>query len=150
MELERLEDIKRIEEREKKRQEDLQKGADIVRQQIEERRVANLLEQERRDQESKALLKSIEKVLEADKQEKAKKHLVQKELLTEVMLKNIHSDRLSRLMFLLLKSRNKTNVMKLQKINASFNTCYKKRLKRLKRKRLNKKERLKEKRNCPD
>lgn len=84
MELERVNELKKLEEREKKRIEELRKGAAIIRQQIEERREAALLEQERRDQETKQILKAIEDRAEQEKREKMNKIRAQRELMQEV------------------------------------------------------------------
>lgn len=91
MEFERVNELKKLEEREKRRVEELRKGAAKIRQQIEERREFSLLEQERRDQETKAILKQIADTIEHEKHEKAIKVQAQKKLMQGVTVANIES-----------------------------------------------------------
>lgn len=84
MELERVAELKKLEEREKKRVEELRKGASKIREQISERREAALLEQERKDQETKMILEHIADVDEQDKREKMEKVEAQRRLMQEV------------------------------------------------------------------
>ncbi|KAJ3046952.1 Cilia- and flagella-associated protein 45 [Rhizophlyctis rosea] len=97
MECERVAELKRLEEREKKRIEQLRRGAAKIREQIEERREAALLEQERRDQETKGILKQIADMNEQDKAEKAAKVKAQKGLMQEVVKANQDSTSRKRL-----------------------------------------------------
>ncbi|KAI8811517.1 tumor suppressor, Mitostatin-domain-containing protein [Cladochytrium replicatum] len=66
----------------------LRKGAAKIREQIEERREASLLEQERRDQETKGILKAIKNMQEQDVAEKLVKLQSQKKLMLEVAKAN--------------------------------------------------------------
>ena len=84
MELERTTELKKLEERETRRVEELRKGAAKIREQIEERREAALLEQERRDQETKLILKAIAETAEQEKQEKLSKIKNQRILMMDV------------------------------------------------------------------
>ncbi|KXS18857.1 hypothetical protein M427DRAFT_109228 [Gonapodya prolifera JEL478] len=80
MEQERVKDLKRIAEKEMKRQMVLKQGADIIRLQISERREAALLEQERKDQETKATLRAIADRAEDEKRQKVERARRQREL----------------------------------------------------------------------
>lgn len=91
MEFERVNELKKLEEREKRRVEELRKGAAKIRQQIEERREFALLEQERRDQETKSILKQIADTIEHEKHEKAIKVQAQKKLMQGVTAANVES-----------------------------------------------------------
>ncbi|KAJ3100916.1 Cilia- and flagella-associated protein 45 [Phlyctochytrium planicorne] len=91
MEMERVNELKKLEEREKLRIEELRKGAAKIREQIEERREAALLEQERRDQETKQILKALAEMNEQDKNEKLQKVTSQKKLMQEVVKANLES-----------------------------------------------------------
>jgi hypothetical protein len=62
----------------------MKEGAAKIRQQIEERRESALLEQERKQVETKAILKNIADMQEKDKQEKNKKMEAQRLLRQEV------------------------------------------------------------------
>ena len=96
MEFERVNELKKLEEREKKRVEELRKGAAKIREQIEERREYASLEQERRDQETKAILKQIADTNEHEKREKATKVQAQKKLMQGVIAANIESTSLKK------------------------------------------------------
>lgn len=63
---------------------ELRQGATIIRQQINERQEAAILAQEKRDQEVKVLLKSIEERAEQEKLERMSKIKAQKELMSVV------------------------------------------------------------------
>ena len=91
MEFERVNELKKLEEREKRRVEELRKGAAKIRQQIEERREFALLEQERRDQETKSILKQIADTIEHEKHEKSIKVQAQKKLMQGVTAANVES-----------------------------------------------------------
>ncbi len=91
MEFERVNELKKLEEREKLRVEELRKGAAKIRQQIEERRELALLEQERRDQDTKTILKQIADTVEQEKKEKAAKVLAQRTLMQGVTQANVES-----------------------------------------------------------
>ncbi len=62
----------------------MRKGASKIREQISERREAALLEQERKDQETKMILKHMADVNEQDKKEKMAKIESQRALMQEV------------------------------------------------------------------
>ncbi|KAJ3356807.1 Cilia- and flagella-associated protein 45 [Entophlyctis luteolus] len=91
MEIERVNELKKLEEREKRRIEELRKGAAKIREQIEERREAALLEQERRDQETKQILKAIADMNEQDKAEKLQKIKMQRIMMLDVAKANQES-----------------------------------------------------------
>ncbi|KAJ1549540.1 Cilia- and flagella-associated protein 45 [Cladochytrium tenue] len=91
MEHERVYELKKLDEKEKKRVEELRRGAAKIRQQIEERREAALLEQERKDQETKQILKQISDMNDQDKKEKSGKVLAQRLLMQEVAKANHES-----------------------------------------------------------
>eukprot|EP00842_Homolaphlyctis_polyrhiza_P004369 jgi/Hompol1/4933/HPOL_004045-RA len=91
MEIERVNELKKLEEREKRRVEELRKGAAKIREQIEERREAALLEQERRDQETKQILKAISDMAEQEKKEKLNKIKSQRLLMQDVAKANQES-----------------------------------------------------------
>ncbi|KAJ3361138.1 hypothetical protein HDU91_004070 [Kappamyces sp. JEL0680] len=91
MEYERVNELKKLEEREKLRVEELRKGAAKIRLQIDERRELALLEQERRDQETKAILKQIADTIEQEKREKAVKVQAQRTLMQGVAQANNES-----------------------------------------------------------
>jgi hypothetical protein len=84
MEVERVNELKKLEEKEQKRVLELRKGAAKIRMQIEERRETALLEQERRDQETKAILKAISDKVEKDRLDKEDKVRSQRQLMQEV------------------------------------------------------------------
>ncbi|KAJ3229531.1 Cilia- and flagella-associated protein 45 [Chytriomyces hyalinus] len=91
MEVERVNELKKLEEREKKRIEEMRKGAAKIRHQIDERREAALLEQERRDQETKQILKAIADMNEQFKLEKLNKIKAQRAMMQEVAKANQES-----------------------------------------------------------
>ncbi|KAJ1554893.1 Cilia- and flagella-associated protein 45 [Nowakowskiella sp. JEL0078] len=91
MEMDRVNELKKLEEREKCRIEKLRKGAAKIREQIEERHEAGLLEQERRDQETKAIMKTIKAMQEQDKNEKLSKIKSQRLMMLEVAKANNES-----------------------------------------------------------
>jgi ATPase subunit of ABC transporter with duplicated ATPase domains len=68
----------------KKKQPEMRKGAEVIRQQIDERREAALLEQERRDQETRAILKHIEEIKQQEKEERQSRIQHQKQMMEEV------------------------------------------------------------------
>jgi hypothetical protein len=88
MEVERQNDLQRLEERNVQRISEMRKGAQVIQQQIEERRVAALLESERRDQETKLTLQAIAQQAENEKCEKASKLQMQRELMNQVVQAN--------------------------------------------------------------
>ncbi|KAJ3394019.1 Cilia- and flagella-associated protein 45 [Entophlyctis sp. JEL0112] len=90
MEIERVNELKKLEEREKRRIEG-PVGAAKIREQIEERREAALLEQERRDQETKQILKAIADMNEQDKAEKLQKIKMQRIMMLDVAKANQES-----------------------------------------------------------
>ena len=63
---------------------EMRKGASIIRKQIDERREASLLEQERKDQETKVILQAIKEQAEFEMEEKRKKYEEQKILMQKV------------------------------------------------------------------
>ncbi|KAJ3227634.1 Cilia- and flagella-associated protein 45 [Clydaea vesicula] len=97
MEGKRVAELKKLEDREKCRIEELRKGASKIRTQIEERREAALLEQERRDQETKQILQTIANMNEQDKKDKQAKIEKSKLLMQEVAKANQESTERKRL-----------------------------------------------------
>ncbi len=86
MESDRVRDIERIAEREKLRKLQQRQGAEVIRTQINERAEARLLDQEKKDQETKLILKQIHDMAEQDRSAKQKKILKQKQLMDQVGL----------------------------------------------------------------
>ncbi|KAH6566542.1 hypothetical protein BASA62_006638 [Batrachochytrium salamandrivorans] len=97
MELDRVTELKKLEENEKRRVEELRKGAAKIRHQIEERHEASLLDQERRDQETKQILRAIAETAEQEKREKQSKVQSQRILMQEVAKANQESMEYKRL-----------------------------------------------------
>lgn len=97
MEHDRVADLIKIEEREKARVEEMRKGAATIRVQIAERREASLLNQERRDQETKSILKKIAETIEQEKKEKEAKLAIQKKMMIAVNKANEESKELKKL-----------------------------------------------------
>ncbi|KAJ3092107.1 Cilia- and flagella-associated protein 45 [Quaeritorhiza haematococci] len=97
MEMERVSELKKIEERERKRIEELRRGAAKIRDQIEERREAAILDQEKKDHETKAILKAIADMNEQDRKEKLDKIKAQRAMMQEVAKANQESMELKRL-----------------------------------------------------
>lgn len=91
MEAERVQQLKRTEELREARIAELRRGASVIRKQIEENREAALLEQERKDQETKLILKKIKDIQLQDTQEKQVKIAAQKKLMEEVTKANAES-----------------------------------------------------------
>ncbi|KNE54681.1 hypothetical protein AMAG_00639 [Allomyces macrogynus ATCC 38327] len=88
MENERQRDLQRMEERQQQRQQELRRGAQVIQQQITERREAAMLESERRDQETKATLAAIARRADQEKQEKRAKLQGQRALMRQVVQAN--------------------------------------------------------------
>ncbi|KAJ3195344.1 Cilia- and flagella-associated protein 45 [Irineochytrium annulatum] len=91
MESDRVRELKKLEDRDRRRMEEQRRGAAKIREQIDERKEAALLEQEKRDQETKQILATIQKMAEEDKVEKEKKFRIQKGLMQEVAQANLNS-----------------------------------------------------------
>ncbi|KAI8912097.1 tumor suppressor, Mitostatin-domain-containing protein [Powellomyces hirtus] len=91
MEAVRVDELKKLEDREKKRIEEMRKGAATIRSQITDRREAALLEAERRDQETKLIIQQMEARNAQDLADKAAKIQVQKKLRQQVVLANQES-----------------------------------------------------------
>ncbi|KND02810.1 uncharacterized protein SPPG_01891 [Spizellomyces punctatus DAOM BR117] len=91
MEAERVQELKKLEERERKRAEEMRKGAATIRAQIAERREAALLDDEKRDQETKGILAQIAQQNAQEVQEKAAKINLQKQLRLQVVKANQES-----------------------------------------------------------
>lgn len=87
-ELERVNELKKIEEKEKIRMEELKNGAAKIRQQIMERQELFLLEQDKKDQETKVMLKALQDMAEAEVKEKMDKIKAQKSLMEDVVAAN--------------------------------------------------------------
>jgi predicted RNA-binding protein with PUA domain len=97
VEQERVKGLKKLEERERLRMEELKKGAATIRKQINERREHALLEQEKKDQETKLIIKRIAENAEQEKKEKAAKVLAQKQMMMGVTAANTASMELKKL-----------------------------------------------------
>ncbi|KAJ3177449.1 Cilia- and flagella-associated protein 45 [Geranomyces variabilis] len=91
MEAVRVDELRKLAERETKRIEEMRKGAATIRSQITDRREAALLEAERRDQETKAIIAQMEARNAQDLADKAAKIQVQKKLRQQVVLANQES-----------------------------------------------------------
>lgn len=96
MESTRVAEVLKLEVREQLRVDELRKGAAKIRAQIEERREAALLEQEKKDQETKLLLKQIADTNEAERVHKASKVAAQKKLMQGVNAANDASKELKK------------------------------------------------------
>lgn len=93
MEMERLKAIQMYEDREKKRAEDAQRGANVIRKQIVERERARQLEAEKRERESQAMLKHIEKMRETDRREAEERRQAARKLREDIESANIEQIR---------------------------------------------------------
>ncbi|TPX37019.1 hypothetical protein SmJEL517_g00804 [Synchytrium microbalum] len=91
METDRINELKKLEEREKLRVEEQRKGAAIIRKQIEERQEQLVLEEERKDQETQAMLKALRDRAEAEQREKEAKVKAQRLLMQQVVKANTES-----------------------------------------------------------
>lgn len=96
MEHDRVKVLKQLEETDRRRIEERRKGAAKIRLQIEERRQAAILEQERKDQETKLILKQIADTIEQEKKEKAVKVQAQRKLMQAVNVANEESKELKK------------------------------------------------------
>lgn len=91
MEQDRVADIARMAQREKQRKQDMYMGAAVIRKQIEEREEAMLLEQERKDQETRHMLAQIAAMAQEDTAEKQRRHVEQHKMMDQVLEANRHS-----------------------------------------------------------
>lgn len=88
MEIERLKALKEYEEREKLKELERLKGARVIQQQIKDNEQQRLLDEERKDQETVAMLQYLEKLQIEDMQGLIKKRETQKALMREVAKSN--------------------------------------------------------------
>jgi len=91
MELERLKALKMYEERNQKRAVDQLRGAAIIVDQIKDRQVQRMQEEERRDQESKFILRQIEAIKDEEVEQQKQKVVASKKLMEEVAAVNATS-----------------------------------------------------------
>jgi len=88
MEIDRVNDIKKVADKEKKRKEDMHSGAAVIRKQIEDRKEVQLLEQEKKDGEVKQMLKQIAQMQQEDVDEKRRKQAQQHQMMEKVLEAN--------------------------------------------------------------
>ncbi|EDO38378.1 predicted protein [Nematostella vectensis] len=88
MEVERLKKLQEEEEREKERHIERLKGAAVLNIQIEDNKQQRLLEEEKKDQETQAMLQYLERLKDEDMEALVKKHETQKNLMKEVAKAN--------------------------------------------------------------
>lgn len=88
MESDRLRALTEYEERDNAKRLERMKGAHVLHQQIEENEQTRLLEQERKDQETKAMLQYLEKLKQEDMDALIKKRETQKNILKDVARAN--------------------------------------------------------------
>ncbi|CAB4014147.1 Hypothetical predicted protein [Paramuricea clavata] len=88
MELERRKALQEYEEREKARQIERIKGAQVIQQQIADNEQKRLLDEQRKDQETQAMLQYLEKLQQEDLDELIKKRETQKQLMEDVSKAN--------------------------------------------------------------
>ena len=84
MEAERRAEVLKIEERDVKRVLEMRKGAVKIREQITQRKEAALLEQEKKDHETRAIISRIKESAERDRKEKSEKIELQRKMTIEV------------------------------------------------------------------
>ena len=84
MEIERLRALKEFEEKERQYHIDRLKGAKVLEQQIAAREQQRVLDAEKREQETQALLKYLERLQEEDLEQLHKKKQTQINLMEEV------------------------------------------------------------------
>lgn len=89
MERNRIDGIKKMQEREEQRQRALKRGAEIIEQQIAQRKEQAILEAEKKEQATLQTLKAINLRQEQDKQEKICKKREQRILMDEVAKANL-------------------------------------------------------------
>ncbi|XP_046852993.1 cilia- and flagella-associated protein 45-like [Xenia sp. Carnegie-2017] len=97
MELERRKALQEYEEREKIRQIERIKGAQIIQKQIAENEQKRLLDEQKKDQETQAMLQYLEKLQQEDLDELMKKRETQKQLMEDVNKANEEMQRLRKL-----------------------------------------------------
>ncbi|XP_031566387.1 cilia- and flagella-associated protein 45-like [Actinia tenebrosa] len=88
MEVERLKALVEYEEREKAKQEERLEGAKVLRDQIKDNEQYRMLEEERKDQETVAMLQYLDKLQVEDMENLIKKKEVQKSLMKDVAKAN--------------------------------------------------------------
>lgn len=88
MEYDRVQELDKLAEKELKRVMERRKGAAKIREQIAQRHQAAMLDQERKDVETRLILKVISDTAEREKAEKAQKIKTQRELMKDVIVAN--------------------------------------------------------------
>lgn len=97
MEVERRKAIQEYEEREQARQIERIKGAQVIQQQIAENEQTRLLDEQRKDQETQAMLQYLEKLQQEDLENLIKKRETQKQLMQDVSKANADIQQLKKL-----------------------------------------------------
>lgn len=85
MEIERTKAVDNFNRKEKESQLERYKGAEVIQQQIRNREQQRLLDLEKKDQETHAMLHYLEKLQEEDMESVENKRLAQRELMKEVI-----------------------------------------------------------------
>ena len=88
VEVKRLQDIEKHERREKEQQLQRLKGAEVIKNQIKAREQQRLLNAEKKDQETQAMLRYLDRLQEEDMDAMVKKKTTQRLLMEEVSLCN--------------------------------------------------------------
>merc|ERR1719230_2278758 len=88
MEIERLKALKMYEEREKARLDDQRRGAQVIVEQIKDRQVMRMREEESRDQERSFILKQIDALKEEEVEQQKAKKMAAGRLMNEVNAAN--------------------------------------------------------------
>jgi len=88
MENDRIRTLKEYEEREVRKREERLKGAEILKNQIEENKMTQLLDQNKKDLETAAMLEYLEKLQEEDRDNLVKKRETQRNVMKDVAIAN--------------------------------------------------------------
>ena len=88
MEIERMKAVENFNRKEKESQLERYKGAEVIQQQIKNREQQRLLDLEKKDQETQAMLHYLGKLQEEDLEAVEKRRLAQRELMKEVTKSN--------------------------------------------------------------
>ncbi|XP_028401364.1 cilia- and flagella-associated protein 45-like [Dendronephthya gigantea] len=97
MELERRKALQEYDEREKARQIERIKGAQVIQQQISDNEQKRLLNEQKKDQETQAMLQYLEKLQQEDLDELIKKRETQKQLMEDVNKANAEIQQMKKL-----------------------------------------------------
>ncbi|XP_065920650.1 cilia- and flagella-associated protein 45-like [Dysidea avara] len=84
MEIDRVKALQEFEQKEKEKQLQRLKGAEVIQQQIEQREQQRLLDAEKKDQETRAMLQHLNKMQQQDYEQLQKKKVAQLDLMKEI------------------------------------------------------------------